>query len=151
MFTTQATIERRAAKEHRLADIEERLSAVVNDVEGLKHFRVAAEEQFVRMEKCITTMETTVSDVSCSVTRLNERIDSVEAKNDERIEARDTARHIQGLNSRIDDVLQRMVELKADIDKLTPAPSSSSKFGGGGGSKFAIPSKKNSKADNDDN
>jgi TolA-binding protein len=164
MFTTQATLERRAAKEHRLAGIEERLIAMAGDLDSLKHFRTATEGRLDTIEKRGTAVESTVSS---SVTQLKDSLASAEGKITERNDTvshlsdsnRNLTRQVQEINSRIDDVLQRMIELKADIDKVAtaavpPPPQTvtgnSSFKSSGGASKFAGSSKKTS-AVTDDN
>lgn len=148
MFTSQSTLERRAAKEQRLAGIEERLTTVATDLDGLKHSRVSIEDRLMTAEKRTATMEAMVTDVSCSVTSRNDTLYQLTDSN------RTLVRQVQDLNARIDDVLQRMIELKADIDKLTTAPTGSSSFKFGGGttsssatSKFALPAKKTGSTD----
>lgn len=88
-------------------------------------------------------MELTISDVSCS---LSSRSDTVYQLSDDN---RTLARQIKDINSRIDDVLQRMIDLKADIDKASA--STTSKFGGNNSgsssSKYAMSGKKTNVSD----
>ena len=150
MFTTQATLERRAAKEHRLVGIEERLATMAADLKGLKYDHIHTEECLTVMGQRTATVEAKLSDVSCSMTSRNDTMYQLADSN------RNLVRQVQEINARIDDVLQRMIVLKADIDKVaaTPTPTQSvtgtTKFGGGStASKFALPAKKASAATDD--